>query len=339
MLDERTNAEARLRKDKADLIHAQRIAGIGSWRLDMKTDVVAFSPELYRLLGMDSSRHALNSAELVRCFVPESKARLKAGLDRTVLTGEPCELDIEAVQAVRPDGERRWMVAHCEASRDAEGRVSRLIGTMQDITERKRAEAALHEIEEQFNQLARHIPQMFWITGVSQREVVYLSPAFEQITGYSIESAKASSRVLVAMVHPDDRRRVHIARKHAASGGYDETFRLVRRDDRSVRWVRDRAFPIRDAKGEVYRVAGIVEDITERKQAEERMLHLAHYDSLTGLQTACCSRIVSSRLWCRHIATTGPSACCSWIWTDSKPSTIRWDTPSATNCCNWRQAA
>jgi len=280
MLDERTNAEARLRKDEADLIRAQRIAGIGSWQWDIKTDVIEFSPALYRLLGMDSSRHTLNLAELVNCFVPESRARLKACLDRTVLTGEPCELDIEAV---RPGGEHRWMVAHCGASRDADGRTSTLIGTMQDITGRKRAEAALHEIEEQFNQLANHIPQMFWITGVGQREVVYLSPAFEQITGYSIESAKASSRVLVAMVHPDDRRRVQSARKHAASGGYDETFRLVRRDDQSVRWVRDRAFPIRDANGEVYRVAGIVEDITERKQAEERMLHLAHYDSLTEL--------------------------------------------------------
>jgi len=280
MLDKRTNAEARLRHGEPDLIDAQRIAGIGSWQWDLKTDVVAFSPDLYRLLGMDSTRRALNRADLVRCFVAESEARLKAGLDRAVLTGEPCALDIEALH---PDGTRRWMVAHCEARRNVDGRVSGLIGTMQDITERKRTEAALHVIEEQFNQLARHIPQMFWITGVAQRDVIYLSPAFEQITGYSIESAKASSRVLVEMVHPDDRRRVQTARKHAASGGYDEIFRLVRRDDRSVRWVHDRAFPIRDTKGEVYRVAGIVEDITERKQAEERVLHLAHYDSLTGL--------------------------------------------------------
>jgi len=157
----------------------------------------------------------------------------------------------------------------------------------------KRTEAALHESEEQFHQLANNIPEMFWITGVSQREVVYLSPAFEQITGYTIEAAKASSKVLVAMVHPDDRRRVQIARKNAVDGGYDETFRLVRPDDHSVRWLRDRAFPIRDANGVVYRIAGIGEDITERKLAEERMLHLAHYDALTNLpnRVLCSDRL------------------------------------------------
>src|SRR5258706_10893669 len=125
MLDKRTNAGARLRHGESDLIDAQRIAGIGSWQWDLKTDVVVFSPDLYRLLGMDSARRALNSADLVRCFVPESEARLKAGLDRAVLTGEPCALDIEGLH---PDGGRRWMDAPCEASRGVDGRVNRRIG-------------------------------------------------------------------------------------------------------------------------------------------------------------------------------------------------------------------
>src|SRR5262249_31951109 len=68
----------------------------------------------------------------------------------------------------------------------------------------------------------------------------------------------------------------------AAAGGYDETYRIVRPDG-SIRWVHDRAFPVRDASGAVYRIAGIAEDITERKLAEERLMHLAHYDVLTSL--------------------------------------------------------
>ncbi|HEV2007407.1 MAG TPA: PAS domain S-box protein, partial [Burkholderiales bacterium] len=150
------------------------------------------------------------------------------------------------------------------------------------VAERRQAEHALRESEEQFQQLANNIPQMCWITDASQREVVYLSPAFETVTGHAVEEAKATPRILVKIVHPDDRKRVKAARSTAATGGYDETFRLVRPDG-SIRWVHDRAFPIRHASGEVYRIAGIAEDITERKLSEERVLHIAHHDALTNL--------------------------------------------------------
>jgi diguanylate cyclase (GGDEF)-like protein/PAS domain S-box-containing protein len=150
------------------------------------------------------------------------------------------------------------------------------------VDERRQAGRALRESEEQFQQLANNIPQMCWITDASQREVVFLSPAFETITGLAVEAAKANSRLLVKVVHPDDRQRIQAARRNAAIGGYDETFRLVRPDG-SIRWVHDRAFPIRHANGEVYRIAGIAEDITGRKHSDERVLHLAHHDALTNL--------------------------------------------------------
>ena len=174
---------------------------------------------------------------------------------------------------------------------DFNGQRARLV-VINDVTEQQRAERALRESEEQFQQLADNIPQMCWITDASQRIVVYLSPAFETITGRTVEVAKANSRILVKIVHPDDRRRIQVARRNAAIGGYDEIFRLVRPDG-SIRWMHDRAFPIRDASGQVYRVAGIAEDITDRKHAEERVLHLAHYDALTNLpnRVLCYDRL------------------------------------------------
>jgi len=227
----------------------------------------------------------------VRDIISPMDAERAALLRERLLSGE---LDtVRDERRIRhKNGDLVWVNVSSSLMHDEDGAVKHFVSMIEDISQRKHVEAALHESEEQFLQLANHIPQNFWITGVSQRDVVYLSPAFEQITGYTIEAAKASSRLLVTMVHPDDRRRVQTARKNAAGGGYDETFRLVRPDN-SVRWVRDRAFPIRDVNGQAYRVAGIAEDITERKQAEERMLQLAHYDGLTNLpnRVLCYDRL------------------------------------------------
>ena len=151
-----------------------------------------------------------------------------------------------------------------------------------DISDRLRAERALRQSEEQFRQLAGNIPQVFWITDVTQKQVIYVSPASEQLLGVPVNVLQANPRKLVQAVHRDDRPRVFKARKSAALGEYDETYQVVRPDG-SIRWVHERAFPVHDDSGTVYRIAGIAEDVTDRKLAEERLMQLAHYDVLTSL--------------------------------------------------------
>jgi len=151
-----------------------------------------------------------------------------------------------------------------------------------DVSERMHAEAALRESEEQFRQLAGNIPQVFWITDTFNRQTLYVSPAAETMLGRPLRDILSDRRSLIRAVHKEDRARVHAARKTAMETGYDETYRIVRQDN-SIRWVHDRAFPVRDGEGRVYRIAGIAEDVTDRKHAEERLEHLAHYDTLTNL--------------------------------------------------------
>jgi diguanylate cyclase (GGDEF)-like protein/PAS domain S-box-containing protein len=151
-----------------------------------------------------------------------------------------------------------------------------------DVSVRVLAEAALRESEEQFRQLAGNIPQVFWITDTSHRQTLYVSPAAESMLGRPLPDILSDSRALVRAVHKEDRARVYAARKTAIESGYDETYRILRPDG-SIRWVHDRAFPVRDGDGRIYRIAGIAEDVTDRKLAEERLEHLAHYDTLTNL--------------------------------------------------------
>ncbi len=120
-----------------------------------------------------------------------------------------------------------------------------------------------------FRQLAEHIREVFWMTNRAGDELVYISPAYEHIWGQTCNSLYDDPRRRLAWVHDIDRQRVLTAfKRDAVDGDYDETFRIDRPDGQ-IRWIRDRAFPVRDTDGDVYRLAGFAIDITEDKRAED----------------------------------------------------------------------
>ena len=145
---------------------------------------------------------------------------------------------------------------------------------------RQHAEANLHESEERFRQLAENMDEVFWMTDIAKREMLYVSPAYEKIWGRSCASLRAAPVTWIEAIHPDDRERVrHAAHTLQEVGKYAETFRVVRPDG-SVRWVHDRAFAVRSADGAVKRIVGTAEDITERRMLEE---HLRQSQKMEGI--------------------------------------------------------
>ncbi|HSH96006.1 MAG TPA: PAS domain S-box protein, partial [Roseimicrobium sp.] len=133
---------------------------------------------------------------------------------------------------------------------------------------RREKQAALQASEERFRQMAENIGEVFWMTDVASNEVLYVSPAFERVWGVPCDNLYANPRRWIECVHPEDQPRVIAAEAgKLVAGGYNEEYRIIRPDG-SVRWVHDSAFPIRNAEGKVYRVAGVASDITVRKQAD-----------------------------------------------------------------------
>lgn len=145
---------------------------------------------------------------------------------------------------------------------------------VRNITDRKQTEQALRESEERFRQLAENIDSIFWMTNPAKNKMIYVSPAYETIMGRTCESLYTHPLDFVEAIHPDDRDRIITALPKQVRGEYNEEYRIIRPDG-EMRWLRDRAFPIHNEAGEVYRVVGLAEDISDRKRSEEALRAIA----------------------------------------------------------------
>lgn len=142
-------AEKMLRERDEDLREAQRIAHLGSWRLDLATNEVVWSEELYKIYGFDPLQPPPPYTEHSKLFTPESWEILSTSLANTAATGVPYELELETILN---DGSTGWMWVHGKVVRDESGKIIGLRGAAQDITERKLAEQQKERMQEQLNQ-------------------------------------------------------------------------------------------------------------------------------------------------------------------------------------------
>ena len=155
-------------------------------------------------------------------------------------------------------------------------------GLQNEISGRMQVEAELRESEMRFRQMAENIEEVLWMRDPVQGRVLYVSPRYEALVGAAAQTLYENPDSFLDRVHPEDRQRLREAQSRQALGSYDEECRILRPDG-ELRWVRDRAFPIRDLQGVVYRIVGVTEDITQRKLAEERLRYIGAHDVLTGL--------------------------------------------------------
>jgi two-component system sensor histidine kinase/response regulator len=170
------------------------------------------------------------------------------------------------------NGEWRWVATYAEPRFSPSGQFLGHVGLSPDITDRKRIEQALRASEEKFRQLAENVREVFWMMPPEANEIVYVSPAYEQVWGRTCDSLYQNPMSWAEAIHPDDLERAHLLFGRQIQGEAIDSEYRIRTPDGVEKWIRDRAFPIRDDAGELVRVVGIAEEITEQKRYEKELI-------------------------------------------------------------------
>ncbi len=155
---------------------------------------------------------------------------------------------------------------------DQRGKYYGRIWTFRDITSEKKTDRALQAAEEKFRQLAENIREVFWMMTPTADEILYVSPAYEELWGRSCESVYQNPMSWEESIHPDDREHAQLAFARQLQGEPFESEYRIQTPDGQEKWISDRAFPVRDQGGKMIRVVGIAMEITERKRYQEELI-------------------------------------------------------------------
>lgn len=282
---ERARSEVSTQRDRlnelvqertAELLEAQRVARLGHWHWEPATDELRVSDEILTILGRSSIPHLDKQAGTI--FPPASWAKLEAALQESRLSGDPFNVELAAW---RGDGTDIWLEIRGEAVRGQGGAVVGLGGTVQDISQRKMAEAALRQSEARFRAVAESLPEIIFVCSPAGA-VEYVNSRWTDRIGLPREAALGAEWLLA--VHPDDRERIRKAwRTSLAVGTEFKTEFRWRTTDETYRWFQIRAQSVRDCADCIVQWFVACTDIEDVKQSQAQLQHAALHDPLTSL--------------------------------------------------------
>src|SRR3954452_15845924 len=259
-LEQRTQA---LHESEARLPSAVDLVGLSPYTWNPVTGALDWDARLKAMWGLPPDAH-VDEEVFLSGIHPEDRPRVEAAIAQC---SDPAGLGIYAIEyrvIGIGDGFERWVSTQGRTTFE-HGRPVAFIGAALDITERKRAEAALRESEERFRQFAENSSNTLWILNLETMTLEYLSPAFEPVWNEPRDAVLGGPSRWDRFVHPDDRQRARGALERVRLGEIStEEFRIVR-EDRIVRWIRNTFFPIRDATGQIRRAGGSAQDITRHE--------------------------------------------------------------------------
>ena len=233
------------------------------------TEILYVSPAYEQIWGRSCSSLYEYPMDWIDAIHPDDRERAH-GMFLRQIGGESVDSDYRIITT---DGLEKWVRDRAFPIRNQSGQLVRVAGIAEDITDRSRANQALKDSEEKFRQLADNVREVFWVRDAASDKFLYVSPAYEQIWGGTCASLYLDAGTWLKAIHPEDAAPLQLVFDRQRAGEATEwAFRILALDGKE-KWIRHRAFPIRSEAGQLIRIVGVAEEITEQKRYEEELIH------------------------------------------------------------------
>jgi PAS domain S-box-containing protein len=313
-----TQAEKTLRESEAYLAEAQRLSHTGSWaRVSSTGEMRYWSEECYRVLGFDPRDGLPRFETFLQRVHPDDQAKIR---EISAAAGR-AKFDYETDYGiVHPGGEIRDIHVVAHPVFNPSGDLVEYVGTVMDVTERRRSEEKLRQSEAYLAEAQKLTHTGSWVWEVAERRASHLSEEWYRVYGFDPKEGMSAWNKRLERIHPDDcdGRQQAIDRAINEKSDYEVEYRILLPGG-AVRYLRSVGHPVLNASGDLVEFVGSSTDITERKQAEE-VLHQAQTDvarinriTTMGELTASLAHEVKQPI---AAAVTDANTCVRWLSRD-----------------------
>src|SRR5271156_5501404 len=308
-------AEETLRRSEGYLAEAQRLSHTGSWARDAATDEMKYSSEeFYRVVGFDPRDGQPRYETFLQRIHPDDQARVRETVDNA--RREKTEYELE-YRIIHPGGEIRDLHVIGHPVLNPSGDLVEFVGTVMDVTERKRAEGALRRSEAYLAEAQKLTHTGSWAYRIDEKALIHSSEEHCRLFGFDPEKGVPSFEELIQRVPPEDRFPALQAFESPSRAvtDFDGYFRIIHPDG-TTKYVYGTAHPVFNASGDPVEFVGTVMDVTERREAEEALrqaqAELAHVNRVTtmGELTASLAHEVNQPI---AAAVTDANTCLRWL--------------------------
>lgn len=272
-ITQRKHAEKALRASNEQLLNAQRLAMLGSWELDLVNNKLHWSDEIYRIFEIDPKKFGASYEAFLNAVHPDDRETVNNAYVESVKNNEPYEI---THRLLLKDGHIKYVTERGQTYYADDGTPLRSLGTVQDITEKQRAEEELRIAAKVFD------AQQAIIVTDPDTNIIRINEAFTEITGYTYEDVKGKNpRILQSSLHPKNFYQDMWDKINREGSWQGEIWDQRKTGEIYPKWLTISS--VKNNKSEITHYVGSFTDITEYKQAQEKILNLAFYDQLTGL--------------------------------------------------------